>query len=165
MPFQGWASLCLPAPDLDSSKRFYLACGLTLVSEVPGKRVLLASGNFRLALMSFLDHPLVNIRGGDVESSHQSVLAACPGSDGIVQSYTREEFDADADGVCWATHDPGGHAVLFDTNELEKGPEYVEARSKEILEAAADELERMGVREPVVSKLREEVLPLLSSPP
>ena len=165
MPFPGWASLCLPAPDLESSKRFYLASGLTLVSEVPGKRVILASGNFRLALMSFLDHPLVNIRGGDVESAHRSVLAACPTSDGVVQSYTREEFDADADGICWATHDPGGHEVLFDTCDLETGPQYVEARSKEILEAAADELERLGASELAVSTPREDVLPLLASSP
>ena len=165
MPFLGWASLCLPAPDLESSKRFYLACGLTLVSEVPGKRVILSSGNFRLALMSFLDQPLVNIRGGDVESAHKSVLDACPSADGVVQSYTQEEFDADADGICWATHDPGGHEVLFDTSELEKGPQYVETRSKEILQAAADELERLGARKLAVSKLREEVLPLLSSSP
>ncbi len=62
----GWPSLCLPAADLEASKRFYVTAGMQLVSERPDVRAVLGFGGFRLSLMSFLERPLINIRGGDV---------------------------------------------------------------------------------------------------
>ncbi len=158
MRYLGWASLCLPASDLELSKRFYLGAGMRLVSEMPGKRVILESGNFRLALMPFLDAPLVNFRGGDVPAAYASVSEKLPTAEGAPEQYTKSQYDADADGICWITKDPDGTAVLFDTHELEQGDEYRASRTLEVLEGAADTLEQMGADVRTLENLRSHVI-------
>lgn len=147
MTYMGWASLCLPTKDLEKSKAFYLSAGFELVSEVLEMRAVLAPGNFRLALMTFLDDVMINIRGGDIELVREVMRERFPAASGEAEHYTKEQVEADGDGASWLTIDPDGRQVFFDTHELERGEAYVRERSIEILEAAAKSLEGLGLSE------------------
>ncbi len=161
MTYMGWASLCLPTKDLEKSKAFYLSAGFELVSEVPEMRAVLASGNFRLALMTFLDDVMINIRAGDIELVREVMRERFPAASGEAEHYTKEQVKADGDGVSWLTIDPDGRQVFFDTHELERGEAYVRERSIDILEAAAKSLEGLGTPASVVSKIRTDLIPSL----
>ncbi|NRA10105.1 MAG: VOC family protein [Myxococcales bacterium] len=153
----GTASVCLRAPDLDRAKDFYAQLGFRVVEEVPGQRVVLQHGSFHLALMSFLESPLINFRGGDAFAIQAHMKQAFPDLEGEAEHYTPEEYDATADGACWATRDPAGNEILFDTYAGEQGPAYVRRRTGEILAAALSELEALGADTPFMDTLRSEV--------
>ena len=153
----GTVSLCLRAPDLDRAKGFYTRLGLRVIEEVPGQRVVLRHGSFKLALMSFLDANVINFRGGDAFAIQAHMKRAFPDMEGEAEHYTAEQYDATADGAAWATRDPEGNEILFDTHAREQGPSYVRQRSGEILAAALSELEALGVDTPFVDTLRSEI--------
>lgn len=153
MEYLGWPSLCVRATDLEASKRFYSGTGMNLISEVPGKRAILGFGGFRLALMTFLDENLVNIRGGDVFAAYNQLKSEFPEIEGVPGRYTAEQNDGDAAGACWSTRDPDGNMVFFDTNELEEGPEYLERRTREILDGALEELTAIGADPDLTNRL------------
>jgi tRNA-Thr(GGU) m(6)t(6)A37 methyltransferase TsaA len=119
--FSGTPTLCLKSRNLAESRRFYEALGMTVVEEVPGVRVVLRRGSFRLALMAFLDENWLNFRGGDVLAvrahleNHGFPVGAEP------ERYERGARGADADGVCWSTRDADGNVVFFDTHSRDRG--------------------------------------------
>ncbi len=157
----GWTSLCLPARDLARSRRFYEALGMELVEEVPGLRIVLRNGPFRLALMTFLDAPLLNWRGGDAFAIHGAVTAALPDAPGEVpRRYRADDLEnaADADGACWSTRDPDGHEILFDTNALETGEVGRADRITRILRDTEQALERAGAPRACLDALRHDVI-------
>jgi len=156
----GWTSLCLPAKDLDRSRRFYEALGMELVEEIEGVRAVLRNGPFRLALMTFLSEPLLNWRGADTFVVHDTVKVACPDAPGAPNAYRADdpEFEADADGVSWSTRDPDGHEILFDTNVLESSEAGRARRMTNILLDAERALERAGAPATCLAALREEVI-------
>ena len=153
----GTASLCLRAHDLERAKGFYTHLGLRVIEEVPGQRVVLQHGSFNLALMSFLDANVINFRGGDAFAIQAHMKRDFPDMEGEAEHYTAEQYDATADGAAWATRDPEGNEILFDTHAQEQGPSYVRQRSGEILAAALSELEALGVDTPFVDTLRSEI--------
>jgi len=153
----GTASLCLRAHDLERAKGFYTHLGLRVIEEVPGQRVVLQHGSFNLALMSFLDANVINFRGGDAFAIQAHMKQAFPDMAGEAEHYTAEQYDATADGACWATRDPEGNEILFDTHAGERGPSYVRRRTREILANALSELEALGADTPFLDALRSEV--------
>ncbi len=153
----GTVSLCLRAPDLERAKSFYTHLGLRVIEEVPGQRVVLQHGSFKLALMSFLDANVINFRGGDAFAIQVRMKQAFPDMEGEAEHYTAEEYNATADGACWATRDPAGNEILFDTHTGERGPSYVRQRTREILASAPSELDALGADTPFVDTLRSEV--------
>lgn len=164
----GWTSLCLPAKDLDRSRRFYEAVGMQVMETVPGRRVVLRNGPFRLALMPFLDAPLLNWRGGDAFAVHDAVKAVWPDATGAPTAYRAHdpESEADADGACWATRDPDGHEILFDTNVLESSDAGRAERVARILRDAEQALERAGAPAACLEALRASVIaPFTSTSP
>ena len=106
--------------------------------------MVLQHGSFKLALMNFLDANLINFRGGDAFAIQAHMKQAFPDMEGEAERYTAEQFDATADGACWATRDPAGNEILFDTHAGEQGPSYVRRRTREILADALAELEALG---------------------
>lgn len=158
MSYFGWLSLCLRVEDLAASKAFYMKLGMRLISEAEGKTAVLGYGVHRIALMTFLDENLINFRAGDVLAAERELKAVFPDLEGDSEHYTREQYDAAADGVCWATRDPDGNEILFDTHALEAGPDFVRERSLDVLRGAAEELERMGADPEMVVALRRDVL-------
>jgi len=162
----GWTSLCLPTKDLDGSRRYYEALGMQVIEEIPGVRVLLRNGPFRIALMTFLTEPLLNWRGGDAFAIHAAVTAACPDAPGAPNSYRADdpEFGADADGACWTTRDPDGHEILFDTNDLESSDDGRAGRIARILLDAEQALERAGADEACLLALREQIIDRFTKP-
>ena len=158
MSYFGWPSLCLRVRDLEASKAFYLKMGMSLVSEAAGKTVVLRYGVYRIALMTFLDENLINFRAGDVLQAERELKAAFPGLEGESEHYTSEQYESAADGICWATRDPDGNEVFFDTNQLEVGPEFVRERSLDIVRSALEELEMMGAESELIVALRRDVL-------
>lgn len=158
MTYFGWPSLCLKVRDLEASRRFYTRMGMHVVSEVEGLTVILGYGTFRLALMTFLESNVLNFRAGDVFQVSTELKSEFPKLAGEAERYTREKYDADADGVCWSISDPDGNNVFFDTNELEVGPEYVRSRSLQILRGAAAELEMLGADPGLLDSLKREVI-------
>lgn len=158
MAYFGWPSLCLRVRDLAASKAFYLKLGMRLISEAEGKTVVLGYGVHRIALMTFLDANLLNFRAGDVLAAEREMKAAFPELEGAAEHYTREQYDSAADGICWATRDPDGNEIFFDTHAGEVGPTFVRERSLDILRGAAEELEMMGADPEMVSVLRRDVL-------
>ena len=158
MTYFGWPSLCLRVRDLDASKAFYSRMGMEVVSEVEGKTVVLSYGTFRLALMTFLDENLLNFRAGNVRDIFADLKGNFPDVEGEPEDYTPSKYDSDADGVCWATRDPDGNEIFFDTNKNEIGPEYIRKRSLEILRGAAMELERIQADPEVLATLRDQVI-------
>ncbi|MFK7896208.1 MAG: VOC family protein [Myxococcota bacterium] len=158
MTYYGWPSLCLRVRDLEASKAFYMKLGMRLVSEAEGKTVVLRYGVHRIALMTFLDGNLINFRAGDVLAAERDLKAAFAGLEGESEQYTTEQYESAADGVCWATRDPDGNEIFFDTNELEEGPTFVRERALDVVRGAAEELEMMGADPEMVSALRRDVL-------
>lgn len=157
----GWTSLCLPAKDLDRSRRFYEAIGMEVVEDVPGLRVVLRNGPFRLALMTFLTEPLLNWRGGDAFAIHAAVTAALPDAPGEVpRRYRADDLDnaVDTDGACWSTRDPDGHEILFDTHALETGDTGRTNRIARILRDTEQALERAGASRACLDALRHDVI-------
>jgi catechol 2,3-dioxygenase-like lactoylglutathione lyase family enzyme len=154
----GWPSLCLRVRDLDASRAFYSRMGMEVVSEVDGKTVVLSYGTFRLALMTFLDENLLNFRGGNVRDIFADLKETFPNVEGEPEDYTPSRYDSDADGVCWATRDPDGNEIFFDTNEIEMGPEYLRKRSLEILLGAALERESIQADPKILATLRNQVI-------
>ena len=158
MPYFGWPSLCLRVRDPAASKAFYMKLGMRLVSEAEGKAVVLRYGVQRIALMTFIEENLINFRAGDVRAAERELKAAFPDLEGEVERYTAAEYDSAADGICWATRDPDGNEVFFDTNQLEEGPDFVRERSLDIIRGAAEELEMMGADAEMITALRRDVL-------
>ena len=156
--FVGTASFCLKVKDLDVSKRFYTALGMEVVDEVPGQRVIVRRGSFNLALMTFLERDLLNFRGEDAFTIYDAIRAEGLELPGRPESYDKEKYDADADGGCWATQDPDGHEILFDTNENEKTGAFRESRVADALEGMEQDLVDIGASEACLRAFREEVL-------
>lgn len=119
--FFGWTSICLRAKDLAASARFYQALGMEVVDELPGKRIVVRNGPFRIALMNFLDKNSIHVRGADVPTIYAACKREFPEATGQPFTYRAEDMDADADGTSWETFDPNGNAVFFDTNANETG--------------------------------------------
>lgn len=157
----GALTLCLPAKDLDASRRFYEALGMQVVEEVPGTRVVLQRGHLNLALMPFLDEPWLNFRGADVLALH-AALRDDPGIAGVPERYARAQNGADADGVCWSLRDPAGNVVFFDTNRNEEGDDARRRRLARLLESTEQELIELGASD-CLRAFREEVLARLET--
>ncbi len=163
MPYPGWPSLCLATRNLQASKLFYSQLGMQVVEEVADTRIVLRLGSFHLALMPFLEATLINFRGGDVFATHQHLKSVLPELEGEPERYAPEQYDATASGECWATRDPGGNPVFFDTNETEAGKHYLQSRASDILRNAATELEALGVDPEVVRALKNDALARLEA--
>jgi catechol 2,3-dioxygenase-like lactoylglutathione lyase family enzyme len=163
MIYPGTASLCLRADDLEEAKRFYTRLGFSVIDEVAGKRVVLQQGSFNLALMSFLDANVINFRGADAFAIREHMKQDFPDMIGEAEHYSAEQYDATADGACWATRDPDGNEILFDTHAGERGPSYVRRRTRDILLGALSELEAVGADTPILDALRSEVLEKLEA--
>ena len=158
MSYLGWPSVCIRVQDLEASKAFYMKLGLEFISEVPDLRVTMGFGSFRLALMTFLDENLLNMRGGDVPKAFTLLKSEFPGLEGEPENYTAEQHDADADGCFWATRDPDGNMIFFDTNVKESSAEGVRRRVEEVLEGALSELAAIGAEPSVLENLRSHVI-------
>ncbi len=133
--FFGWTSICLRARDLAASARFYQALGMEVVDELPGKRIVVSNGPFRIALMNFLGKNSIHVRGADVAAIHAACKREFPAATGQPFTYRAEDMDADADGTSWETFDPDGNAVFFDTNANEVG---AAGRSRLIVQTLRD---------------------------
>ena len=151
--FFGWTSICLRAKDLAASARFYQALGMEIVNELPGQRVVLRNGPFRLALMSFLDKNSIHVRGADVAAIHAACKRGFPGAAGQPFTYRAEDMDADADGTSWETFDPDGNAVFFDTNADETGAAGRSSLIVQTLRDAEQMLTNLGASEECLTAL------------
>lgn len=162
----GWTSLCLPATDLERSQRFYEACGMTVQEHLPGVRLVMQNGPFHLSLMTFLEKPLLNWRGGDAFEIHRSVTAAAPNAPGEPKRYHADEpeHQADAAGACWFTLDPDGHEIFFDTNLLESDEPGRADRIRRILDEAEHALQQAGAAPECIEALRREVITPFTQP-
>ncbi|MCS5635836.1 MAG: hypothetical protein NZ990_04915 [Myxococcota bacterium] len=163
MIYPGTVSLCLRTNDLEIAKRFYAHLGFSVIEEVASQRVVLQHGSFNLALMNFLDANVINFRGGDAFAIREHMVQDFPDMIGEPENYSAEQYDAAADGTCWATRDPDGNEILFDTHAGERGPAYVRRRTRDILANALSELEAVGADTPILDALRSQVLAKLEA--
>ena len=156
--YAGRPHFCLKSKNLDASRRFYEALGLAVVDELPGKRIVLERASFRIMLMTFLDEDLLNFRGADVFAIHDHLDREGISASGEPERYRKEKFDTDADGVCWLTRDPDGHAILFDTNQNEEG----ESAARESVDLALRNAERdlidAGASDACLEAYRQKIL-------
>lgn len=156
--YAGRPHFCLKSKNLDASRRFYEALGLAVVDELPGKRIVLERASFRIMLMTFLDEDLLNFRGADAFAIHDHLDREGISAPGEPERYRKEKFDADADGVCWLTRDPDGHAILFDTNKDEEG----ESAARESVDLALRNAERdlidAGASDACLEAYRQKIL-------
>ncbi len=156
--YAGRPHFCLKSKNLDASRRFYEALGLAVVDELPGKRIVLERASFRIMLMTFLDEDLLNFRGADAFAIHDHLDREGISASGEPERYRKEKFDADADGVCWLTRDPDGHAILFDTNKDEEG----ESAARESVDLALRNAERdlidAGASDACLEAYRQKIL-------
>ncbi len=156
--YAGRPHICLKSRDLDASRRFYEALGLAVSEEVPGKRITLERGNFTITLMTFLDEDLLNFRGADAFAIHDHLEREGISAPGEAERYQKEEFDADADGVCWLTRDPDGHAILFDTNKDEEGKRAALESVDRALCNAEQDLIDAGASDTCLEAYRQKIL-------
>ena len=163
MVYPGTVTLCLRADDLQRAKLFYACLGFSVVEEVANQRVVLQHGSFNLALMNFLDANVINFRGGDAFAIREHMVRDFPHMMGEPEHYSAEQYDATADGTCWATQDPDGNQLLFDTHAGERGPGYIRGRTRDILTQALSELEHVGADAPILEALRSQVLAKLEA--
>ena len=156
--YAGRPHFCMKSRNLDASRHFYEALGFAVVEEVPGKRITLERGNFRIALMTFLDEDLLNLRGADAFAIHDHLGRKGISAPGEPERYRKEKFDADADGACWLTRDPDGHAILFDTNEDEEGENAARESIDRALRNAEQDLIDAGASNACLEAYRQKVL-------
>ena len=156
--YAGRPHFCLKSKNLDASRRFYEALGLAVVDELPGKRIVLERASFRIMLMTFLDEDLLNFRGADVFAIHDHLDREGISAPGEPERYRKEKFDADADGVCWLTRDPDGHAILFDTNKDEEGESAARESVDLALRNAQRDLIDAGASDACLEAYRQKIL-------
>ena len=156
--YAGSPFLCLRVMDLDTSRRFYEALGMDVVDEVPGIRTVLARGSFNLMLMPDLGETSLNFRGEDAFSIYDAFQHRGVAVEGKPERYKKGWYHADADGVCWATRDPDGNHVLFDTNENELGVEARRQRLARVLRNAEQDLMDAGASTECLTAYRTHVL-------
>jgi catechol 2,3-dioxygenase-like lactoylglutathione lyase family enzyme len=161
--YVGSPTLCLRARDLEASRRFYEVLGMEVVDEVPGTRLVLRRGTFRLALMTFLDENWLNFRGADVFAVHAFLREQGLELEGAPERYSREQRGADADGACWSTRDPDGNVVFFDTNRGEEGGDLAQRRLAQLLRDTEQELSDLGAEE-CLGAFRREILAKFTPP-
>ena len=143
---------CLRVKDLAASTQFYESLGMTVVNEVPGLRVVLKCGHFRLALMTFLDENVLNFRGADVFAVHASMTERL--GEVFGSPVRRDPGHPNGAGESWITYDPDGNQVFFDTNERERTDDYRMQRIGEILTATEDELLALGASDACIDAFR-----------
>lgn len=127
----GFFSVCLRAPRLEETVRFYKTLGFAPVGEdAPGLRISLAYGSQSLTFMSFLQDNLINFRGAHI---HQ--LKECMKEIGIPVTLF-EEFKSEErlmlddqgnplpDNECgsFSIGDPDAHEFFFNTHREERVP-------------------------------------------
>jgi len=156
--YAGRPHFCLKSKNLDASRRFYEALGLAVVDELPGKRIVLERASFRIMLMTFLDEDLLNFRGADAFAIHDHLDREGISAPGEPERYRKEKFDADADGVCWLTRDPDGHAILFDTNQNEEGESAARESVDLALRNAQRDLIDAGASDACLEAYRQKIL-------
>jgi len=149
---------CLRVEDLAASREFYESLGMEVIDEmsVEGLRVVLKSGYFRLALMTFLNENSLNFRGADVIAMRDRASKRLPCLEG--EPVRRGPDDKDGEGVSWATRDPDGNHVFLDTNPDDLGAANRESRIAEILTATERQLEVHGASEECLQAFRDGVL-------
>ncbi len=149
---------CLRVKDLAASREFYESLGMEVIDEmsVEGLRVVLKSGYFRLALMTFLNENSLNFRGADVFAMHDRASKRLPGLEG--EPVRRDPDDENGEGVSWATRDPDGNHIFLDTNPNDLGAANRESRISEILTATERQLEVHGASEDCLQAFRDGVL-------
>ncbi|MCB1646228.1 MAG: VOC family protein [Pseudomonadales bacterium] len=156
--FAGSVTLCLKADNLEASRNFWLAMGLDVIDEESGNRIVMQRGMLTIALMPFLDRNLLNFRGADVEAIHQHMKARGLNVKGEPEQYTAEQYQADADGICWSTQDPDGNMILFDTNAEETTEEYRRERLAQALKGFEKELMDLDASDECLNAYREHML-------
>jgi catechol 2,3-dioxygenase-like lactoylglutathione lyase family enzyme len=156
--YAGRPFFCLRARDIDASRHFYETLGLAVVEEVPDKRITFERGSFRITLMTFLDEDLLNFRGADAFAIHDHLDREGVSASGEPERYRKEKFDADADGACWLTRDPDGHAILFDTNENEEGESAAQESVDRALRCAEQDLIDAGASDACLEAYRQKIL-------
>ncbi len=161
--YPGYPLFCLKSSDLTESKRFYQALGMEVVDELEN-RVVLRRGSFCFALMTFLDDDLLNFRGEDAFAVQAHLARHGLFPPGEPERYRKEQHDADADGACWATVDPEGRALLFDTNQNEVGPVAKQRRITQLLRNTEQDLLDVGASDACLAAFREHVLSRFGSP-
>jgi catechol 2,3-dioxygenase-like lactoylglutathione lyase family enzyme len=149
----GVISPCLRVKDLAASRRFYESLGMEVIDELPGLRVVLKSGHFRLALMTFLEENSLNFRGADVFSLHAAVSKALPGVEGA--PWRRTPGHEHGEGEAWLTRDPDGNTIFFDTGFDERGEAYNRQRIAEILADTESELQAFGASAECLQAFRD----------
>ncbi|MCP5059325.1 MAG: VOC family protein [bacterium] len=149
---------CIAVKNLAASRKFYESIGMEVIDEmtVDGLRVVLKSGYFRLALMTFLSENSLNFRGADVFATHNRASERLPGLSG--QPVRRRPDDENGEGESWATHDPDGNHIFLDTNPTDLGAADRESRIAEILTATERQLEVHGASEDCLQAFRDGVL-------
>ncbi len=149
---------CLRVKDLAASRDFYESLGMEVIDEmsVEGLRVVLKSGYFRLALMTFLNENSLNFRGADVFDVHDRVSKRLPGLEG--EPIRRGPNDENGEGVSWATRDPDGNHIFLDTNPSDLGAANRDSRIAEILTDTERQLEVHGASEDCLQAFRDSVL-------
>jgi len=154
----GSPTLCLKGKDLAASRRFYEALGMQVVEDVPGSRVVLRLGPFRLGVFTFLEENWLNLRGADVSAVCEALRGRGEAPEGKLERYKTGEQGANFDGECWSTRDPGGNVVFFDTNASERGEAAVQSRVSQLLRDTEQELVRIGASAACVGAFRREIV-------
>ena len=152
----GLVSPCLRVRDLAASREFYESLGMEVIDEVEGLRVILKGGYFRLALMTFLNENSLNFRGADVFAVYDEASRRLPGLEGKPQR--RGPGHEHGEGESWATRDPDGNHIFFDTNPMDLGASSRESRIAGILADTERQLEVHGASEACLRAFRENVL-------
>ncbi len=126
----GRLCLCLDVDDLDATCSFYSHLGFSPVGEdAPGLRVSMANGTHVLTFMSFLNGPVLNLRGGHIHE----LLAELSQCGFVIEEYNTEpgtllmrdeSGDPLPENECghFSVSDPDGREILFNTLPVERKP-------------------------------------------
>ena len=149
---------CVAVKDLAASKKFYEALGMEVIDEmtVEGLRVVLKNGHFRLALMTFLGENSLNFRGADVFAAHDQASKKLPSVTG--KPIQRLASHEDGEGESWATRDPDGNHIFFDTNPNDLSDAGRLSRIADILTNTEQQLRVHGASDECLQTFQDEVL-------
>jgi hypothetical protein len=138
-------------------RRFYETLGFKMHFEQP-TAVLLNNGDIDLALMTFLDETCLNFRGADILHIHKQALKAGLVSASAPASYTKEDHDANSEGISWMLTDPDGNNLFFDTNEGEVDEAGAALALQRVLDSTAKQLVNVGATNDCKAAYQSEIV-------
>jgi hypothetical protein len=155
--FAGFFSYCLKSKDTYQSRAFYQTLGVRVTGNNDEHWISMGTVDCHLDLMNFLEENWLNFRGADVFILNARLRELGFGLEGEPANYSPEEFGS-APGMHWATKDPDGNVVYFDTTDPELITPDDPVLLHRVLQTTLNQLKEVSAETDCIRAFESEVL-------